>query len=208
MDYGQRIITVRISFTIFIFEVLLFGLLFRIFLDVFLLVYIDQLRQMEAPRNVVRGDESLVVDSIRREQQEVEKLLKRKKELILREEEEEVQHPQRELSALDRLNLQTSYKMEFPEPARMPRFANKDWGTPATTEEHKKIILAWCAGSILFASMLGFIVVTWRCCRKKEENDPSPLEFVRGFFALILRRERRRKERNSNFHRRRCARCH
>ena len=92
---------------------LLFGLLFRIFLDVFLLAYIDQLRQMEAPRNVVRGDESLVIDSIKRERQEVEKLLKRKKELILREEEEEVQHPQKELSALDRLNLQTSYQMEF-----------------------------------------------------------------------------------------------
>ena len=43
------------------------------------------------------------MDSVRQEKQEMEKLLKRKKELILREEEEEVKHPQREVSALDRL---------------------------------------------------------------------------------------------------------
>ena len=152
---------------------------------------------MEAPRNVVRGDESLIVDSIRRERQEVDKLLKRKKELILREEEEEVQHPQKELSALDRLNQQTSLQLEIPEPARMPRFATKDWGKPAPVEEHKKIILAWVVGSIFFATMLGFIVVTWRCCRKKEENDPSPLEFVRGFFALILRKKEKKEKKET-----------
>ena len=148
--------------------------------------------QLETPRVLTSGEESMVMDSVRREKQEVEKLLKRKKELILREEEEELQHPQKEFSALDCLSQQEGYRLSFPEPERVPRFATKDWGKPGDVEDHKKIVLAWCVGSLLFASLLGFIFVTWRYCSKRKADDPSPLEFVRGFFAL-LRRKRKTK---------------
>ena len=121
----------------------------------------------------------------------MEKLLKRKKELILREEEEELHQPKSELSALDHLSQRKGIQLNFPEPVRVPRFANKDWEEPGTLEEHKKIILAWCLGCILFASLLGLLVVTWQCWRKKE-NQPSPTEFVRGFVALL--RKRKKKE--------------
>ena len=128
---------------------------------------------------------------MRREQQEVERLLKRKKELILREEEEEVHHPKKELNALDRLSQNSGYRLSFPDPVRAPRFATKDWEEPGTVEEHQKIILAWCLGSLLFASLLGLITVTWQCWSKKEENRPSPLELARAVLALIRRRKRR-----------------
>ena len=164
--------------------------MFRIFLDVFLLKDADQPRQLETPRVLTSGEESMVMDSVRREKQEVEKLLKRKKELILREEEEELQHPKKEFSALDRLSQQEGYQLSFPEPERVPRFATKDWGKPGDVEYHKKIVLAWCVGSLLFASLLGFIFVTWCCGRKRKADDPSPLEFVRGFFALLCRRKK------------------
>ena len=98
----------------------------RIFLDVFLLKDVDQPRQLETPRLLSHGEESLVIDSVRQEKQEVKKLLKRKKELILKEEEEELQHPKKELSALDRLSQHEGYRLSFPEPARVPRFATKD----------------------------------------------------------------------------------
>ena len=151
--------------------------------------------QPQQPRLLTSGEEALVMDSVRREKQEMEKLLKRKKELILREEEEEVQQPKKEFSALDRLSQQEGYQLSFPEPERVPRFATKDWGKPGDVEDHKKIVLAWCVGSLLFASLLGFIYVTWRCGRKRKADDPSPLEFVRGFFALLCRR---RKNKASN----------
>ena len=128
---------------------------------------------------------------VRQEKQEVEKLLKRKKELILRKEEEELQHPQRELSALDRLSQHKGYQLSFPEPVRLPSFATKDWGKSGNVDDHKKIVLAWCVGSLLFASLLGFIIVTWRCCRKRKEDDPSPLEFVCGFFALLCSKKKK-----------------
>ena len=151
--------------------------------------------QPQQPRLLTSGEEALVMDSVRQEKQEMEKLLKRKKEFILREEEEEVQHLKKEFSALDRLSQQESYQLSLPEPERVPRFATKDWGKPGDVEDHKKIVLAWCVGSLLFASLLGFIYVTWRCGRKRKADDPSPLEFVRGFFALLCRR---RKNKASN----------
>ena len=145
--------------------------------------------QPQQPRLLTSGEEALVRDSVRQEKQEMEKLLKRKKELILREEEEEVQQPKKEFSALDRLSQQENYQLSFPEPERVPRFATKDWGKPGDVEDHKKIVLAWCVGSLLFASLLGFIYVTWRCGRKRKADDPSPLEFVRGFFALLCKKK-------------------
>ena len=151
----------------------------------------DLSRQIEHPRGLTNSEESLVIDTIRQEQQEMEKLLKRKKELILREEEEELQHPRTELSALDRLSQRNGFQLSLPEPVRVPRFANKDWGKPGTVEEHKKITLAWCVGSALFASLLGFIVVTWRCCRKKE-NKPSPIEFARNLWRCSAEKRRRK----------------
>ena len=122
----------------------------------------------------------------------MERLLKRKKELVLREEEEEIHQPKVELSALDRFNQRNRLLMDFPEPVRVPRYASKDWEEPGTVEEHKKIILAWVVGCLLFASLLSFIAVTWSCCRKKE-NMPSSLEIARGTLALICRK-RKRKE--------------
>ena len=62
------------------------------------------------------------------------------------------EHPKTELSALDHLSQQNGFQLDFTEPVRVPRFANKDWGKPGTTKEHKKINLAWCVGSALFAS--------------------------------------------------------
>ena len=165
--------------------------MFRIFLNVFLLKDADQPIQSQQPRFLTSGEETMVLDSVRQEKQEVEKLLKRKKELILREEEEEVQQPKKEFSALDRLSQQENYQLSLPEPERVPRFATKDWGKPGDVEDHKKIVLAWCVGSLLFASLLGFIFVTWRCCSKRKADDPSPLEFVRGFFALLCRRRKK-----------------
>ena len=96
-----------------------------------------------------------------------------------------------ELSALDRLSQRNRYQLSLPEPVKVPRFANKDWGKPGTVKEHKKIVLAWCVGSLLFASLLGFIMVTWRCCRRKMENEPSPTEFPRGFMMLLCRRKKK-----------------
>ena len=95
------------------------------------------------------------------------------------------------------LGQRVNHQSSKPEPVRVPRFATKDWGKPAGIEEHQKIILAWCVGSILFASMLGFIFVTWRCCRERKEEDPSPLEFVCGFFALLCRKCKRKKSKAS-----------
>ena len=148
-------------------------------------------RQIEPPQELTRSEESLVVDMMRQEQQEMEKLLKRKKKLILREEEEELQHPRTELSALDRLSQWNGYQLSLPEPVRVPRFATKDWGKPGTVDEDKKIVLAWCVGSLLLVSLLGFIIVTWRCCRKKKENEPSPSRCVRGFLALHCGRKKK-----------------
>ena len=151
----------------------------------------NQPKPDEVPRDLAREEQEFVVDSVRREHQEVEKILKRKKELILREEEEELQHPWSEVSALDRLSQRNEFQLSLSEPARVPRFATKDWEKPAAIEDHKKIVLAWCLGSALFASLLGLIAVTWRCCRKKREEDPSPCEFVRGFIALLCRTKKR-----------------
>ena len=54
----------------------------------------------------------------------------------------------------------------------------------------RKLFLRGVWGSLLFVSLLGFIFVTWRCCRKRKADDPSPLEFVRGFFALLCRKKK------------------
>ena len=54
--------------------------------------------QLEPPRLLTSGEASMVMDSVRQENQEVEKLLKRKKELILREEEEEESNIRRKSS--------------------------------------------------------------------------------------------------------------
>ena len=87
---------------------------------------LDPSERVETPQGLTRSEKSLVIDTLRRERQEVEKLLKRKKELILREEEEELQHPKTELSALARLSQRNGFQLDFPEPAGVPRFANKD----------------------------------------------------------------------------------
>ena len=159
-------------------------------LTFFLLEDVNLPKKLDVPTGLTREEESWVMDSVQQEKQEMEKLLNRKKELILREEEEEVKHPQREVSALDRLGQRNIYESSQPEPSRVARFATKDWEKSAGVEKHKKIILGWCVGSILFASMLGFICVTWRCCRERKKEDPSPLEFVCGFFALFCKRKK------------------
>ena len=85
----------------------------------------------------------------------------RKKEVILREEEQEVQQPKKVLTALDRLHQREHFHFELPERERSPRALPRDWEEPGTLESHKKIVLAWCLGSALFASMLGLFAVLW-----------------------------------------------
>ena len=148
-------------------------------------------RQNDIPRELTKGESSLIIDAVGHERKEMEKLLKKKKELILREEEEEVQHPRAEFSALDRLDQRSGYQLDFPDSERVPRFANKDWEEPGTLEEHKKVTLAWVVGCILFASMLGVIVVTWQCWRRKKEDQPSPCEFMRGFVTVLRKKKKK-----------------
>ena len=125
------------------------------------------------------NESELVVDHVRQNMREVEKMLTRRKELILREEEKEVQQPKQTFSALDRLNQREHFHFELPERERSPRALPRDWDEPGTLQSHKKIVLAWCIGSAIFASTLGFIVVMWSkcwsCCRKRAKK-PTPVD--------------------------------
>ena len=139
----------------------------------------DPLRREEPSRELATNESELVVDHVRQNMREVEKMLTRRKELILREEEEEVQQPKQTFSALDRLNQREHFHFELPERERSPRALPRDWDEPGTLESHKKIVLAWCIGSAIFASTLGFIVVMWSkcwCCCRKRAKKPTPVD--------------------------------
>ena len=141
----------------------------------------DPLRRMEPPRQLANNESELVVDRVQQNMMEVEKMLTRRKELILREEEEEVQQPKKVFNALDRLNQQEHFHFELPERERVPRALPRDWDEPGTLKSHKKIVLAWCIGSAIFASMPGFIVVMWSrcwCCCRKRAKKPTPVDFL------------------------------
>ena len=139
----------------------------------------DPLRKQDTSRGLAPNVTELVVDHVQKNVQEVEKLLTRRKELILREEEEEMQQPKQTLSALDRLNQREHFHFELPERERSPRALPRNWEEPGTLESHKKIVLAWCAGSAIFAITLCFISVMWskcRCCCRRRVKKPTPVD--------------------------------
>ena len=137
----------------------------------------DPLRKQEVSRGLSTNESELVVDHVQKNMREVEKMLTRRKELILREEEEEIQQPKHTFSALDRLNQREHFHL--PERERSPRALPRDWDEPGTLESHKKIVLAWCLGSAIFASTLCFIAVMWSkcwCCCRRRVKKPTPVD--------------------------------
>ena len=139
----------------------------------------DPFRRQETPRGLAINESELIVDHDQQNRREIEKMLTRRKELILREEEEEVQQPKQTFSTLDRLNQRERFHFELPERERSPRALPRDWDESGTLESHKKIVLAWCLGSAIFAGTLCFIAVMWSkcwCCCRKQAKKPTPVD--------------------------------